>query len=121
MSVSLTKNESRGRPPFRWTSREMKALVDLTDKETICAALEAEPPSLDLRDPLSLSPAVVGPIAAVGFCLSRMPVRRLVSSGLPQHRRKSTPHSVRLLLDHMKQHTRGALRPASILLPIPNS
>jgi hypothetical protein len=35
---------SRARPSFRWTSRPMKSLVDLTDKETVYAALDADPP-----------------------------------------------------------------------------
>jgi hypothetical protein len=34
------RRPSRGRPSFRWTSRSMKARVDLTDKETIYAALD---------------------------------------------------------------------------------
>jgi len=32
----------RARPAFRWTSRPMKALVDLTDKDAVYAALEAD-------------------------------------------------------------------------------
>src|SRR5258708_12613607 len=35
----------RTRPPFHWTSRPMKSLVDLTDKETVYAALDAAQPS----------------------------------------------------------------------------
>ena len=35
---------SRSRPPFRWTSRPMKSLVDLTDKEAIYAAMDADRP-----------------------------------------------------------------------------
>jgi len=38
------RRPSRARLPFRWTSRPMKALVDLTDKETVYAALDAERP-----------------------------------------------------------------------------
>jgi hypothetical protein len=38
------RRPSHARPPFRWTSREMKSLVDLADKETVYAALDAEPP-----------------------------------------------------------------------------
>lgn len=34
----------RARPSFRWTSRPMKALVDLTDKEAVYAALDADRP-----------------------------------------------------------------------------
>jgi hypothetical protein len=30
---------SRARPPFRWTSRPMRCLVDLSDKEVIYAGL----------------------------------------------------------------------------------
>jgi hypothetical protein len=38
------RRPSRARPSFRWTSRELKPLVDLADKETVYAALDAEPP-----------------------------------------------------------------------------
>ena len=38
------RGSSRARPSFRWTSRPMKSLVDLADKETVYAALDAEPP-----------------------------------------------------------------------------
>jgi hypothetical protein len=38
------RRPSRARPSFRWTSRPMKALVDLTDKEAVYAALDADPP-----------------------------------------------------------------------------
>lgn len=31
----------RARPSFRWTSRSMKALVDLADKDAVYAALDA--------------------------------------------------------------------------------
>lgn len=34
------RRASRPRPPFRWTSRPMRALVDLTDKEAVYAALD---------------------------------------------------------------------------------
>jgi hypothetical protein len=37
------RHPSRARPSFRWTSRAMKSLVDLTDKEAIYAALDADP------------------------------------------------------------------------------
>lgn len=36
------RRSSRTRPPFRWTSRPMKALVDLADKEAVYAALDAD-------------------------------------------------------------------------------
>jgi hypothetical protein len=38
------RRPSRARPLFRWTSRPMKSLVDLTDKEAVYAALDADPP-----------------------------------------------------------------------------
>jgi hypothetical protein len=38
------RRPSRARPPFRWTSRPMKSLVDLADKEAVYAVLDAEPP-----------------------------------------------------------------------------
>jgi hypothetical protein len=36
------RRPSRARPPFRWTSRPMKPLVDLTDKEAVHAALDVD-------------------------------------------------------------------------------
>jgi hypothetical protein len=36
------RRASRARPPFRWTSRDMKALVDLEDKEAVYAALDTD-------------------------------------------------------------------------------
>ena len=33
---------SRARPSFSWTSRPMKSLVDLADKEAVYAALDAD-------------------------------------------------------------------------------
>ena len=36
------RRPSRARPSFRWTSRPMKSLVDLTDKEAVYAALDAD-------------------------------------------------------------------------------
>jgi hypothetical protein len=36
------RRPSRSRPPFRWTARPMKALVDLADKEAVYAALDAD-------------------------------------------------------------------------------
>jgi len=35
------RRSSRARPSFRWTSRDMKPLVDLLDKEAVYAALDA--------------------------------------------------------------------------------
>jgi len=35
---------SRRRPAFQWTSRPMKALVDLADKDAVYAALDAGRP-----------------------------------------------------------------------------
>jgi len=35
------RRASRARPSFRWTSRSMKALVDLADKDAVYAALDA--------------------------------------------------------------------------------
>jgi hypothetical protein len=34
----------RARPSFRWTSRAMKSLVDLADKEAVYAVLDADRP-----------------------------------------------------------------------------
>ncbi len=36
------RRPSRARPPFRWNSRPMKALIDLSDKETVYGALDAD-------------------------------------------------------------------------------
>jgi hypothetical protein len=36
------RRPSRVRPSFRWTSRPMKSLVDLADKEAVYAALDAD-------------------------------------------------------------------------------
>lgn len=36
------RRAARTRPAFRWTSRPMKALVDLSDKDALYAALDAE-------------------------------------------------------------------------------
>jgi hypothetical protein len=33
---------ARTRPAFRWTSRPMKALIDLADKDAVYAALDAD-------------------------------------------------------------------------------
>jgi hypothetical protein len=37
------RRASSARPSFRWTSRPMKALIDLADKEAVYAALDADP------------------------------------------------------------------------------
>jgi hypothetical protein len=36
------RRASRARPSFRWTSRPMKSLVDLADKEAVYASLDAD-------------------------------------------------------------------------------
>jgi hypothetical protein len=36
------RHSSRARPSFRWTSRDMKPLLDLSDKEAVYAALDAD-------------------------------------------------------------------------------
>jgi hypothetical protein len=36
------RRSSRARPAFRWTSRDMKALVDISDKVDVYAALDAD-------------------------------------------------------------------------------
>ena len=38
------RRPSRARPAFRWTARPMRSLVDLADKETVYAALDADRP-----------------------------------------------------------------------------
>jgi len=38
------RRPSRAKPPFRWTSKPMKALVDLADKEAVYAALDSDSP-----------------------------------------------------------------------------
>jgi hypothetical protein len=38
------RRRSRAGPSFHWTSRPMKSLVDLADKETVYAALDADAP-----------------------------------------------------------------------------
>jgi hypothetical protein len=37
------RRTSRARPSFRWISRDMKSLVDLSDKEAVYAVLDAGP------------------------------------------------------------------------------
>lgn len=44
IAEALAKRRSpREAPSFRWTSRDMKALVDLSHKEAVYAALDANP------------------------------------------------------------------------------
>jgi hypothetical protein len=44
LAEALARRRSSGaRPSFRWTSRDMKALVDLSDKEAVHAVLDASP------------------------------------------------------------------------------
>ena len=38
------RRPSRSRPSFRWTSRPMRSLVDVTDKEAVYAALDTITP-----------------------------------------------------------------------------
>jgi hypothetical protein len=38
------RRPSRSKPSFRWTSRPMRALVDLADKEAVHAILDADKP-----------------------------------------------------------------------------
>lgn len=38
------RRSSKVRPAFRWTSRPMRALVDLADKDAVYAALDADRP-----------------------------------------------------------------------------
>jgi hypothetical protein len=43
LADALSRRRSkRARPAFRWTSRPMRALVDLSDKDAVYAALDAE-------------------------------------------------------------------------------
>jgi hypothetical protein len=43
LAEALARRRSpRTRPSFRWTSRDMKALVDISDKEAVYAALDAD-------------------------------------------------------------------------------
>jgi hypothetical protein len=37
------RRSTRTAPPFRWTSRNMKSRVDLSDKEAVYAALDPSP------------------------------------------------------------------------------
>jgi hypothetical protein len=44
LAEALGRRHSSGaRPSFRWTCRDMKALVDISDKEAVHAALDASP------------------------------------------------------------------------------
>ena len=44
LAEALARRRSpRATPPFRWTSRTMKPRVDLSDKEAVYAALDADP------------------------------------------------------------------------------
>jgi hypothetical protein len=38
------RRPTRAKPPFRWTSKPMKALVDLADKEAVYAVLDQDSP-----------------------------------------------------------------------------
>jgi hypothetical protein len=38
------RRSSRARPSFGWTSRPMRALVDLSDKDAVFAALDSDEP-----------------------------------------------------------------------------
>ena len=38
------RRPSRNKPSFRWTSRPMRALVDLADKDAVHAILDADAP-----------------------------------------------------------------------------
>jgi hypothetical protein len=43
LADALSRRRSKpARPAFRWTSRPMRALVDLSDKDAVYAALDAE-------------------------------------------------------------------------------
>jgi len=44
LAEALARRPSHGRPSFRWTSRPMKSLVDLADKEIVYAVLDADRP-----------------------------------------------------------------------------
>ena len=41
-ALTRRRGSSRARPSFRWTSRPMKALVNLADKDAVYAALDAD-------------------------------------------------------------------------------
>jgi hypothetical protein len=44
LADALARRDPRARPAFSWTSRPMKALVDLADKEAVYAALDVDRP-----------------------------------------------------------------------------
>ncbi|HXE25774.1 MAG TPA: hypothetical protein VN637_12875 [Roseiarcus sp.] len=45
IAEALARRRSpRPAPPFRWTSRDMKSQVDLSDKEAVYAVLDADRP-----------------------------------------------------------------------------
>jgi hypothetical protein len=44
LADALARRGRRARPSFSWTSRPMKALVELADKEAVYAALDADRP-----------------------------------------------------------------------------
>ena len=77
------RRPSRARPSFRWTSREMKPLVDLADKEAVYAALVAEqslaiPSTLTCSSPRRTDRATV--ISAPADLSSRAPPARKYSA-----------------------------------------
>ncbi len=41
-ALARRRSSARAPSPFRWTSRPMKALVDLADKDAVYAALDAD-------------------------------------------------------------------------------
>ena len=44
LAEALARPSSRARPSFHWTSRAMKSLVELADKENVYAAFDADAP-----------------------------------------------------------------------------
>ena len=44
LAEALARRRPRARPSFRWTSRPRQAPVDLSDKEALYAALDADRP-----------------------------------------------------------------------------
>jgi len=43
-ALARRRRSTRVRPSFGWTSRPMRALVDLSDKDAVYAALDADRP-----------------------------------------------------------------------------
>jgi hypothetical protein len=41
-ALARRRSSLPARPPFRWASRDMKPLVDISDKEAVYAALDAD-------------------------------------------------------------------------------